>query len=225
MLTLSGYTASGGVRGAIAETAESVFVDQFTPEQQELARRVFLRLTELGDDISTGDSRRRIAFDEVVSDAGRTEITRTLVQRLADARLITTAQDSIEVAHEALIREWPRLRGWLDENRQGLRLQRRISEPRASGPGKTGRRSALSRRPVGGGRGVRRSNEASSTTWNANSCPHQLKAVNARRLAARASASRRWRPRRTWPPRRRAMQQRWANARCISAARWCLRWP
>ena len=47
-LTLSGYTASGGVRGAIAETAESVFYDQLDREQRPIARQIFLRLTELG---------------------------------------------------------------------------------------------------------------------------------------------------------------------------------
>ncbi len=43
---------------------------------------------------------------------------------LADARLIITGEDTVEVAHEALIREWPRLRGWLEDNREGLRLHR-----------------------------------------------------------------------------------------------------
>jgi hypothetical protein len=47
---------------------------------------------------------------------------------LADARLITTGQDTAEVAHEALIREWPTLRGWLEEDREGLRLHRRLTE-------------------------------------------------------------------------------------------------
>ena len=58
-MTLGGYTASGGVRGAIAETAEAVFADQFTQEQQAIARRIFLRLTELGDEAGAGDTRRR----------------------------------------------------------------------------------------------------------------------------------------------------------------------
>jgi WD40 repeat protein/transcriptional regulator with XRE-family HTH domain len=128
MLTLSGYTSSGGVRGAIAETAESVFVDQCTREQQDLARRVFLHLTELGDDTTTGDGRRRVEFDELVADPAQAETMRALLQRLADARLITIGQETVEVAHEALIREWPRLRTWLDEDRQGLRMHRRISE-------------------------------------------------------------------------------------------------
>ena len=53
-MTLSGYISAGGVRGAIAETAETVFTDQFTHEQQAIARRIFLRLTELGDETATG---------------------------------------------------------------------------------------------------------------------------------------------------------------------------
>ena len=49
MFTLEGYRASGGVRGAIAETAESVYTDQLDQTQQEIAHDVFLRLTELGE--------------------------------------------------------------------------------------------------------------------------------------------------------------------------------
>jgi hypothetical protein len=61
MFTLNGYHASGGVRSAIAETAESVFTDQLNQGQQELARDVFLRLTELGE--GTEDTRRRAALN------------------------------------------------------------------------------------------------------------------------------------------------------------------
>jgi hypothetical protein len=114
ILTLSGYASSGGVRGAIAETAEAVFADQFTPEQRTIARRVFLRLTELNDETSAGETRRRATFEEL--------------QALADARLITTREDSVEVAHEALIREWPTLRGWIEEDRESLRLHRHLTE-------------------------------------------------------------------------------------------------
>ncbi len=65
-LTLSGYASAGGVRGAIAETAEAVFTDKFTHEQQAIARRIFIRLTELGDETSTGDTRRRATFNELI---------------------------------------------------------------------------------------------------------------------------------------------------------------
>jgi WD40 repeat protein/transcriptional regulator with XRE-family HTH domain len=127
-MTLSGYTSSGGVRGAIAETAEAVFADQFTHEQQAIARRIFLRLTELGDDAGAGDTRRRATFSELILKPDEAPTTHNVLKTLADARLIITNQDSAEVAHEALIREWPTLHGWLEENREGLRLHRQLTE-------------------------------------------------------------------------------------------------
>ncbi len=127
-LTLSGYTSSGGVRGAIAETAESVFADQFTAEQRKIARRIFLRLTELGDETATGDTRRRATFDELIAKPDEAAVTQSVLTILADARLITTSEHSAEVAHEALIREWPTLRGWLTENRESLRLHRNLAD-------------------------------------------------------------------------------------------------
>ena len=51
-----------------------------------------------------------------------------MLARLADARLITTGEHGVEVAHEALIREWPTLREWLDADREGLRLHRHLTE-------------------------------------------------------------------------------------------------
>ena len=128
MLTHSGYTASGGVRGAIAETAEAVFHDQLEPEQRVIARQIFMRLTEIGDDTTTADTRRRVNFDELVSKPEDSQMVHEVLLTLADARLITTDQNTAEVAHEALIREWPTLRGWLDENREGLRLHRHLTE-------------------------------------------------------------------------------------------------
>jgi WD40 repeat protein/transcriptional regulator with XRE-family HTH domain len=127
-LTLSGYTASGGIHGSIAETAEAVFQDQLDPEQRMIARQIFLRLTELGDDTTTADTRRRVSFDELASRPEDREQVHEVLMTLADARLITTDQNAAEVAHEALIREWPTLRNWLDENREGLRLHRHLTE-------------------------------------------------------------------------------------------------
>ncbi len=126
-LTLSGYTASGGVRGAISETAEAVFHDQLDAQQRNIARQIFLRLTELGGDTSTADTRRRVSFDELVSRPEDRESVHEVLSTLADARLITTHQNVAEVAHEALIREWHTLRNWLEENREGLRLHRHIT--------------------------------------------------------------------------------------------------
>ena len=128
MMTLSGYTSSSGVRGAIAETAETVFTDQFTREQQTIARRIFLRLTELSDETSTADTRRRATFNELILKPKKESSTHAVLSALADARLITTSEDAAEVAHAALIREWPTLRNWLEENRDGLHLHRQLTE-------------------------------------------------------------------------------------------------
>lgn len=128
ILTLSGYTATGGVRGAIAETAETVYYDQLEPNQRQIARQIFLRLTELGGDSSTADTRRRVSFNELVTRPEEAEQVHGVLLALADARLITTEQETAEVAHEALIREWPTLRAWLEEDREALRLHRRLTE-------------------------------------------------------------------------------------------------
>jgi len=104
-LTLSGYTSAGGVRSAIAETAEAVFTDQFTREQQAIARRIFLRLTELGDETASGDTRRRATLQELILKPEESDATQAVLKALADARLVTTSEDSVQVAHEALIRE------------------------------------------------------------------------------------------------------------------------
>jgi WD40 repeat protein/transcriptional regulator with XRE-family HTH domain/energy-coupling factor transporter ATP-binding protein EcfA2 len=125
-LMLDGYYASGGVRGAIAETAESVFTDQLNQTQQELARDVFLRLTELGE--GTEDTRRRAMLKELVRQSAEATQLRAVLNTLAEARLITLNEDSAEVAHEALIREWHRLHEWLTEDREGLLLHRHLTE-------------------------------------------------------------------------------------------------
>jgi WD40 repeat protein/class 3 adenylate cyclase len=125
-MTLSGYAASGGVAGAIAQTADTVFA-QFTPAERAIARNIFLRLTELGEE-GTQDTRRRVAPGELVRTAEEAPLVEAVLKTLADARLITTAEDTVEVAHEALIREWPTLRRWLDEDREGLRVHRHLTE-------------------------------------------------------------------------------------------------
>ena len=125
VLTLEGYADAGSVHGAISQTAESVYQD-FLPNEQAVARDIFLRLTELGE--GTEDTRRRASFDELMSHGRDPQHIRLVLNKLADARLITLNEDTVEVAHEALIREWPALREWLNQNREGLRLHRRLTE-------------------------------------------------------------------------------------------------
>jgi WD40 repeat protein/DNA-binding SARP family transcriptional activator len=124
MLTHRGYDNAGGVRSAIACTAESVYA-QLDPAQQSLARNVFVRLTELGE--GTADTRRRVAFAELAAGPDESERLASVLHTLAEARLVTLGEADVELAHEALIGEWPRLRGWLDDDREGLRIHRHIT--------------------------------------------------------------------------------------------------
>jgi len=123
-LTLQGYHEAGGVKKAITQTAESVY-DKLSSAEQEIARSIFLRLTELGE--GTQDTRRRVKMDELAQ-AKEQEAATKVLKTLTDARLVTTEQDSAEVAHEALIREWGTLRKWLDQDRESLRLHRQLTE-------------------------------------------------------------------------------------------------
>lgn len=121
VMTLGGYREAGGVKSAIAQTAEATYAD-LTASEQLIAKRIFLRLTELGK--GTEDTRRRVNQVELGQDTAVQAVT----QRLTAARLITTTQDGIDVAHEALIREWPRLHHWLDEDRSGLLIHHRLMD-------------------------------------------------------------------------------------------------
>ncbi|MCB8944258.1 MAG: hypothetical protein H6658_10930 [Ardenticatenaceae bacterium] len=122
-MTLAGYVSAGGIRGAIAETADKV-LDSLTPAQQAITRRIFLRLTEIGD--GTQDTRRRARLQELTQQASAA--VNEVLEKLVAARLVIKAAETAEVAHEALIREWPTLRQWLDESREGLLLHRALSK-------------------------------------------------------------------------------------------------
>jgi energy-coupling factor transporter ATP-binding protein EcfA2 len=131
-LTLSGYVECGGVHGAIRETAEAVFQQRLTSEQRPIARLIFLHLAELNADAQ--DTRRRASFSELVTRSTDELTIQTVINILVEARLVitsTSTQDGakvVEVAHESLIREWPTLRQWLSEDRQGLILHQQLTE-------------------------------------------------------------------------------------------------
>ncbi len=125
MLTLAGYADAGGVKKAITQTAERIY-DHLTPAEQFIARGIFLRLTELGD--GEQDTRRRVKMDELARIVDNPDTISKVLKTLTDARLVTTEHDGVDVAHEALIREWKTLRNWLDEDRENLRLHRHLTE-------------------------------------------------------------------------------------------------
>lgn len=122
-MTLEGYRAAGGVAGAIAQTADVTFEQRFNPAEQEAARRLFLRLVTPGE--GAGDTRRIIERAEIEADA-TPEMTRRIVEQLTEARLLTITDKDVQITHEALLRSWPRLRGWIDEARDDLRMRQRL---------------------------------------------------------------------------------------------------
>ncbi|MGV9313763.1 nSTAND1 domain-containing NTPase [Streptomyces sp. NPDC003691] len=121
VLTLDGFHAAGGIDGALARTAES-FYTGLPPARQRLARDLFLRLTAPGE--GTEDTKRRIQRAELDDDPD----TNDVLERLAAARLVTLGGDSVEIAHEALIRSWPRLHDWLAAHRDGIRVHRQLTD-------------------------------------------------------------------------------------------------
>ncbi|MEO3749631.1 hypothetical protein [Streptomyces sp. B6B3] len=124
-LTLAGYEAAGGVNGAVARTAEHAYT-RLTPGQADLARRILLRLINPGQ--GAQDTRRpadRSELEHADADAEQTEL---VLERLARDRLITLDDTTVDLAHEALITAWPRLRGWIEADRERLRVHRRLTE-------------------------------------------------------------------------------------------------
>ena len=124
-MTFGGYYEAGGVKGAIATRADAEFTE-LSPDEQAIARNIFVRLTELGE--GSEDTRRRVARDELLGTGKDADTVANVLTTLGYARLITVDQDEVEVAHEALIREWPTLRKWLEDDREGLRTHRRLTE-------------------------------------------------------------------------------------------------
>lgn len=123
VLTEGAYDAAGGLRGAVVRTAEQVY-GELTAPQAELARRILLRLVAPGD--GTSDTRR--PTDHAELGFGDPADTRVVLDRLVRARLITFDDGTVDLAHEALITAWPRLRAWLDAERDRLRVHRSLSE-------------------------------------------------------------------------------------------------
>ncbi|WP_053689840.1 hypothetical protein [Streptomyces sp. WM6372] len=120
-LTLDGFHAAGGFEGALAQSAETLY-GSLSARQQRLAQQIFVHLIALGE--GTEDTKRPVAREELNQDAD----TATVLARAARLRLLTLDDGRVELTHEALIRAWPRLRGWLTDDRERLRLHRRLTD-------------------------------------------------------------------------------------------------
>src|SRR5262249_48862366 len=130
-LTLTAYKESGGVKEALSKRADAIY-ENLSASQREIAHRVMLRLTQPGE--GTDDTRRRASMSELATRDEEREAVAEVVGALTDARLLTTSKDEqaqdqiVDVSHEALIRGWPRLRQWVEEDRAGLRTMLRLND-------------------------------------------------------------------------------------------------
>ncbi|MFI9754594.1 nSTAND1 domain-containing NTPase [Streptomyces collinus] len=124
-LTLAGYRAAGGIQGAVAATAERAWAG-LDPAARTAARLLLLRLVRLGED--TQATRRRGTRDQLAQESADPCKTEESLEALVRARLVTLDAETVEITHEALLHAWPRLRDWIDEDRQGNLLRQRLEE-------------------------------------------------------------------------------------------------
>jgi WD40 repeat protein/DNA-binding CsgD family transcriptional regulator len=129
-MTLAVYRQIGGIRGALTRRADALY-ESLSEEQQAVVRQLFLRLVVPGS--GGEDLRRRVLQSELQAVGTDGQMIDELVDELAQHRLLTLDHDpvtggaTVEVAHEALIREWGQLRAWLDDSREDIRQQRMVA--------------------------------------------------------------------------------------------------
>jgi WD40 repeat protein/DNA-binding SARP family transcriptional activator len=128
-LTLAAYRAIGGVSGALAGRADDLY-GASGETAKDATRQLFLRLLTLGE--GTEDVRRRVSRAEIASLDVDQEAMSGVLDRFGASRLLSFDRDArsheatVEVAHEALLRSWPRLREWIDDAREDVRMSRRL---------------------------------------------------------------------------------------------------
>lgn len=131
LLTLAGYRATGGIQQAVGRTADELY-DRLDEISREVARRLVVRLVRIGD--GTGDTRRRLPLSELMSSTSEVTAAQHVLNELTRARLIRIDRDTadsvefVEIAHEALLRAWPRLQKWISVDRAGLLVRQQLTE-------------------------------------------------------------------------------------------------
>ncbi|MGW3168016.1 caspase, EACC1-associated type [Streptomyces sp. NPDC001142] len=127
-LTLSGYADTGGIWESVASTADEIYESLDGPGRDHLRELLLSMVTLAG---STDEPvRRRIGLDEPVEGRSRKQRARmvSVRDRLARARLITVDRNAVQISHEALLRAWPRLHRWIDEDRAGLVTRQQLAD-------------------------------------------------------------------------------------------------
>jgi WD40 repeat protein len=140
-LTLAQYTRLGAVKGTLRKRADEVY-QSLSEAEQLAAKRIFLELTKLGE--GTEDTRRQVFKPDLINEQQSAELVDTVLRKLSDARLVVTSEleargegsnsntvTVVDVAHESLIRHWTQLRQWVDDNREAIRIERKLESAAA----------------------------------------------------------------------------------------------
>jgi WD40 repeat protein len=122
-LTVEDYVAAGGIAGAVGAVADQTY-HRLPATRRPLVRQLMLQLVAVGDQVP--DGRRRATAARLGLDGPDGEGLAEVLERFVAARLLTTGETTVEIAHEALLTGWPRLRGWLDAERTGEATHRRL---------------------------------------------------------------------------------------------------
>jgi WD40 repeat protein len=136
-LTIEAYQQTGGIRGAIAQTAKEEY-ESLDDAGRRTARRVFLSLVRVGEVTGDADSegakdvRRRSTVKDLRDQADDWAVTSEVLDRFTKARLLTRGERTVEITHEALLSEWQELRGWIDTDRANALSRQKIGEDAAS---------------------------------------------------------------------------------------------
>ncbi|BCJ42107.1 hypothetical protein GCM10010168_65150 [Actinoplanes ianthinogenes] len=118
-LTVEAYRATGGIRHAVAETAERIYLELDPDDRSALRAELLSLVTVTGNGTVVRRRGERGAAGSRVLD------------RLVAERLVTAGTDTVEISHEALLTGWPRLAGWVAEARADLELRQRVIEAAA----------------------------------------------------------------------------------------------
>jgi len=123
-LTVAGYRLVGGVAGSVAATAERAYLALEGPERAA-AESLFPALVRVGAEMADGRRSWRI---EDLHDHLPAPETRGVLEVFTQARLLTVSEGTVEISHEALLRAWPRLAGWIEADRAGLRIHAMLAD-------------------------------------------------------------------------------------------------
>jgi WD40 repeat protein len=124
-LTMTGYHAVGRVTGAIATSAEEAY-GAMSPDEQDSVRRMLPRLVRVGDEAP--DTTRQLDRSALLRGLPDQEAAARALDRLTAARLVTLDRGSVRLSHEALIRSWPLLSGWVEADREWLKVSQRLAQ-------------------------------------------------------------------------------------------------